>query len=170
MRYFLDTEFIEKRDSIDLISIGIVGEDGSALHLLSSDYDGADASDWVVKNVLTPMYKALVTDDAESDYTILNFNKAIGMPRDEIATELKKFIKVDDSLEFWAYYGDYDWVVFCWIFGTMIELPKGYPIFCMDLKQSLVESGKDKIPDPVDEHNALADAKWNRDLYKHIYG
>lgn len=39
--------------------------------------------------------------------------------------------------EFYAYYADYDWVVFCWLFGRMIDLPKGFPMYCKDLKQEL---------------------------------
>ena len=33
MRYFLDTEFIEDGKTIDLLSIGIVAEDGRELYL-----------------------------------------------------------------------------------------------------------------------------------------
>lgn len=44
--------------------------------------------------------------------------------------------------EFYAYYADYDWVVFCWIFGKMIDLPDGFPMFCCDLKQILDEKAK----------------------------
>jgi hypothetical protein len=41
--------------------------------------------------------------------------------------------------EFYGYYCDYDWVVFCWIFGKMNNLPKGFPMYCRDLKQTLDE-------------------------------
>ena len=39
--------------------------------------------------------------------------------------------------QFYGYYSDYDWVVFCWLFGKMIDLPKGFPMYCIDLKQLL---------------------------------
>lgn len=93
--------------------------------------------------------------------------------------------------EFYAYYGDYDWVVFCSLFGKMIDLPKGFPIYCRDLKQTLDEKalsyddrymdgkenlstrlsylkGKDSYPKQKNEHNALEDAKWNYELYKFL--
>lgn len=47
---------------------------------------------------------------------------------------------LDEEVEFYAYYADYDWVVFCWLFGRMIDLPKGFPMYCRDLKQMLDES------------------------------
>lgn len=82
--------------------------------------------------------------------------------------------------EFYAYYADYDWVVFCWLFGKMIELPKGFPYYCKDLKQilddkyeMLLETEKatpnikdlPNYPQQKNEHNALADAKWNKELF-----
>lgn len=42
-----------------------------------------------------------------------------------------------DNPEFYAYYADYDWVAFCWLFGKMIDRPKGFPMYCRDLKQML---------------------------------
>ena len=95
--------------------------------------------------------------------------------------------------EFYAYYADYDWVVFCWLFGRMIDLPKGFLMYCKDLKQELDKKveltngyGKVKLrtlsveekleflkdtedyPKQTNEHNALAGAKWNKKLYDFI--
>jgi len=111
--------------------------------------------------------------------------------------------------EFYGYYSDYDWVVFCWLFGKMIDLPKGFPKFCIDLKQTYDEKDttlkkqgltnimvdkktgncefsnicedrnngitvghqyvrlEDHInhPKQTNEHNALADAIFCRDLF-----
>lgn len=39
--------------------------------------------------------------------------------------------------EFYGYFADYDWVTICWTFGKMINLPKGFPMYCIDLKQEL---------------------------------
>lgn len=44
---------------------------------------------------------------------------------------------------FIGYYCDYDWVLFCSLFGKMIELPEGFPMFCIDLKQMLDEALND---------------------------
>ncbi len=41
--------------------------------------------------------------------------------------------------EFYAYYGAYDWVVFCWLWGKMINLQTGFPMYVRDLKQMLDE-------------------------------
>jgi hypothetical protein len=58
--------------------------------------------------------------------------------------------------------------VFCQLFGRMIDLPKGWPMFCLDLRQVIAETEAPKIPAPEGEHNALVDARWNYELYQHL--
>ncbi len=120
-----------------------------------------------------------------------------GKTRKQIAKDIKQFIyapalalqgaeSLDDTMEMWlpksniefyAYYADYDWVVFCWLFGRMVDLPKGFPMYCRDLKQIYDEKvellGCDQkhaegYPKQSNEHNALNDAKWNKELFNFI--
>jgi len=88
--------------------------------------------------------------------------------------------------EFYAYYADYAWVVFCQLFGTMMDLPKGFPMYCNDLKQTLDEKASrstifgtfevglqklttdERYPKQTNEHNALTNARWNYELYKFL--
>ena len=89
------------------------------------------------------------------------------LTRAEIAKQIIEF--VGDSPEFWAYYADYDWVLLCWLFGTMVDLPPTWPMFCLDLRQSMFEHNisREQLPllDERDAHDALADARWLRDAY-----
>ena len=48
MRYFYDTEFIEDGNTIELVSIGIVAEDGREYYAVSTDFDAARANPWAV--------------------------------------------------------------------------------------------------------------------------
>jgi len=150
MKYFFDTEFIEDGKTIDLISIGIVRESGGSIYCISNEFDESKASDWVKENVLNN----------------LGYQKRYS--REEIKTDILNFINYRSSEgnkpEFWAYYADYDWVVFCQLFGTMMELPKGYPMYCNDLKQLCVSKGDPKLS-PCDAHNALEDALWVAENY-----
>lgn len=63
-------------------------------------------------------------------------------------------------------YGAYDHVVLCQLFGRMIDLPKGFPMWTNDLRQETERLGVNRAADfpvqPDGEHNALADAR--RDL------
>ena len=78
--------------------------------------------------------------------------------------------KLDIEPKFWAYYADYDWVVFCQLFGSMMDLPKGFPMYCKDIKQELDRLGIVPEPQKNGEHNALEDAKYNKFLYDTYIG
>lgn len=75
--------------------------------------------------------------------------------------------------EFYGYYSDYDWVVFCWLFGKMIDLPKGFPMFAFDIQQQIEEYKIDKeqllkeVPQ-TNCHNSLSNALWNKNAYNWI--
>lgn len=151
MKYFLDTEFIEDGHTIDLISIGIVCDDGRRYYAESSDADLSKANRWVQENVLPHL-------------------RGNPVPRAKIANDVVAFVQVGEGKpEFWGYYADYDWVVLCQLFGTMLDLPDRWPMFCMDIKQLAVSLGDPRLPEQgEEEHHALADAWWNRDTYYYL--
>lgn len=157
VRYFLDTEFIERPHTIDLLSIALVCEDGRSIYRVSSDADRDAASDWVKEHVLPRLHAApFVPEDVLA-------------PREKIASDLLAFIKAKDGEpEFWTWYGDYDWVVFCWLFGCMVDLPQGFPMFALDLRQTVWQFNVPRgalAPKPSVEHNAWHDAMWLRDSW-----
>jgi hypothetical protein len=166
VKYWLDTEFHEDGVTIDLISIGIVAEDGREFYAVNQDAELHRVSDWVRKNVLVhlPPYSDpawMTKNDIASG--IARFTGVIGGEQPDGTFGLA----YDPSpISFFAYYADYDWVVLCQLFGTMMNLPERFPKYCMDLKQLSVDVGSPKHPPQLEgEHNALADARWNRDLY-----
>lgn len=184
MKYFIDTEFIEgfhiqkgrKRHHIDLISIGIVAEDGREFHKISSEYYYEDANDWVKENVLLPLYTQTVHGDNRNRWDVKNFQQCYGDKIYLIKRDLISFFErgQPQSIEIFGYFSDYDWVAFCSVFGTMMDLPKTFPMYCIDLKQMMDERAltkewkRENCPDPEGEHNALVDAKWNMKLHKLI--
>ena len=154
MKYFYDTEFIEDGKTIDLISIGIVAEDGREYYAISKEFKARKADQWVKDNVLThlPPRKSLAWKS-----------------RKQIKQDILDFVG-DDKPEFWAYYADYDHVALCQLFGRMIDLPKGWPMYTRDLKQLLDDKGNPRMEKPKDEHHALADARWVKDAHQMLTG
>lgn len=155
MKIFFDTEFIEDGKTIDMLSIGLVREDGKTYYAEVFDniprWEAADP--WVKENVIAHL-KCNNTAEFVPELKL----------KSRIAKEIVEF--VGDSPEFWAYYADYDWVVLCQLYGRMIDLPKGWPMFCRDLKQYSMDRGIEKIMLPNDqEHHALADALWVKEVY-----
>lgn len=148
MKVWFDTEFIEDGKTIDLISIGAVREDGWRYYAEPAECDLSRASPWVVENVLP---------HTSGDKT----------PRAQIAADLREFM--GEKPEIWAYYADYDWVALCQLYGTMMDLPKGWPMFCRDVKQLCVSLGDPKLPQQIgQEHNALADAIWTKHAWEFL--
>lgn len=156
--YFLDTEFIEDGRTIELISLGVVCEDGRELHLCNTDCDLSRAGDFVKQNVL-PLLPP--RDD-----------RSVWVPKLVIAGALARFAKPEPSPRFWGYFADYDWVALCQLFGRMVDLPKHFPMLCFDLKQWADQLGvpRQEYParDSAQVHNALSDARFHRDLYVHL--
>ena len=89
--------------------------------------------------------------EVKDKFTYKRFKKLLakyGKTNKEIANDIggrynpQSFIKREGQIgfdgkpiNFFAYYCNYDWVVFCWIFGKMIDLPDGFPMYCVDIKQ-----------------------------------
>ncbi len=156
MRFWLDTEFIEDGRKIDLVSIGIVSEDGREYYAVSSDCDRSRANPWVKKNVLPQV------------------DWSLARPRSQIRTELIEFCGfatydhdsgTKHQHEFWANYGAYDWVVLCQLFGSMDDLPEGWPMYCHDLQQLCEATGNPDLPKQEGGHQAVEDARWLRDAW-----
>lgn len=165
MRLFIDTEFIDDGVTVDLISIGIVAEDGREFYAEVEDVDLSKASDWVKENVIPHLWHR---QPNKAKYNAWVRDEGFGglFCHSELAREIKSFVGDDPKPEFWAYFADYDWVAFCQIFGTMMDLPKGFPMFCNDIKQWAVMLGDPQLPEQgKGEHHALEDARWVRDAY-----
>lgn len=159
MKYTIDTEFWEHghMQPLRLISIGIVSETGQRYYAVNQDFDWTKLSKtapnhWLIDNVKPHLY----LDDMDK--------AKVTKPLFRIRTDLLNLFKNDPSPEFWAYYADYDWVLFCQIFGTMLDLPKNFPMLCLDIEQKRRALGftKDVYPEKFKpEHNALVDALWD---------
>ena len=213
MKYFYDTEFLEgtqktwigrkTKPTIDLISIGIVCEDGREYYAVNKDFNLKEAWNrydekvqhfsgdmgnqfpngikykeyWIRENVLKPIFQELLYSghkkaklplpkSSEKQFTYKNLKKLIqgfGKSNIQIAKELKHFIyekedvlynkqeldfnsvgDVKSKIQLYGYYSAYDHVALSWIFGKMIDLPKGFPMYTIDLKQMFDEQQENR--------------------------
>jgi hypothetical protein len=156
VRIFFDFEFIEEGAAfvMEPISLGMIREDGESLYIEFEDVDWSKANQWVLDNV-KPYLKSHPGNPAVS--------------KEEARKLIREF--VGPKPEFWAYFADYDWVILCQLFGRMIDIPEGWPYYCLDIKQLMWEyrlSKDDLNIDNEQEHNALADAHWNMRAYDKI--
>lgn len=156
MRYWFDTEFIENGKTIDLLSIGIVAEDGREFYAESSDADWSKASDWVKENVLPHLTPSVAVSRATIRQSLVEFCdiEKYGLP------------------EFWGYFSAYDHVALCQLFGTMMNLPARWPMYTRDIQQwagalGVTVSLESLVPDEG-IHNALTDARWTKKAWQFL--
>jgi len=154
--YFLDFEFDEDGRTIDPISLGMVTLGGRSLYI-EFDFDERKVrqNEWVWRNVVP---KLTWPSDKR-----LSISKA--------RAQILEFVSPETTPSFFGFYADYDWVLFCRLFGRMVDLPSYFPHLCMDLQQWYVQLGQPagvKPADPEGEHNALVDAMWNADFYRSL--
>ncbi|APT85111.1 polyadenylate-specific 3'-exoribonuclease AS [Corynebacterium aquilae] len=154
MRYFYDTEFIEDGTTIELVSIGIVAEDGREYYAVSTDFDAKKANSWVKTHVLNQL-----PSPADKAWR----------SKETIAREVKDFLTAKGRCELFAWVGSYDHVVLAQLYGAMPDMPKGLPHYTGELKQLWVLAGRPQLPPiPQGAHDALVDARHNKAKYEVI--
>ncbi|SHK86096.1 protein of unknown function [Pseudonocardia thermophila] len=148
MRYFYDTEFIEDGRTIDLVSIGVVAEDGREFYAVSTEFDASKAGPWVRANVLPKL-------PSPSD--------PAWRSRARLRADLLEFLTAGPGeVELWAWIAAYDHVALCQLWGAMPALPRALPRFTRELRQRWEDRGRPALPPPTaDAHDALADARLN---------
>lgn len=173
MRVYYDFEFLESHGVVDPISLGMVREDGQELYIVFCDFNTLEVArhDWLMKNVMTSIgheeYTSHVTGMGTpvKDLKITD-NRA--MTKADARYEIIEFLE-DIVPEFWAWYGAYDHVALCSLFGRMIDLPARFPMFTNDIKQLMSVAGNPSMPkQPNGHHNALDDARFNMVRYNFL--
>lgn len=178
MRVFYDTEFLENGRTIDLISIGMVSDDGREYYAVNAaaPMDRIRTEPWLMANVVPHLPLTPESQPALERYlanSIANHREAWSVELDvtrpavkepeEIADGVRDFLQAIDDVELWAWYAAYDHVVLAQLFGRMIDLPPGIPMWTNDLRQECHRLGNPPMPpQQTGEHNALADARHNR--------
>ena len=173
MRLWYDCEFVEDGKTIDLISIGMVTEDGREYYAQNAQCKFKRASPWVRENVLAH----LVGFDLKrlrplNGYYDSPRNREVWRTRAQIREDLwtfGAFVSDRNKLELWGYYSAYDHVALCQLFGTMMDLRAPWPMYTRDIKQWCDELGNPQLPEQgKGEHNALADARWNKTAWEFL--
>ena len=176
MKYFIDTESIEDGETIDLISIGIVAEDGREYYAVNKNCNFKKASDWVEENVLKPiglnrLDGANINERRTTEATRITWGYM----------KLREFIKIDlidflnpelhEVSEFWARHGDSDWTAFHQLLGTTGDLPEWIPSHCRSVQQECDRLGGGVMTAATKcGQNALENARWNKKAWEFLNG
>jgi len=167
MKIFIDCEFIEYPGTLELLSIGLAAENGQTFYAVrdwtNGDYSRAvwkcpeETTKWLNDNVMPQLMTSLDDQPVRKLYPAL------------LGKEIRAWVaEQTDSPQFCGYFCDYDWVLFCWLQGSMSDLPPNWPMYCWDLKQYLDDNHvplEIQPPNPL-PHHALADAQHELAHYR----
>lgn len=187
MRVFYDTEFLEagSGEPVRLISIGMVRDDGAEYYAVCDEVTKRPLNGLIRKNpwLMENVVPSLPRPHGEWIFDmpkrwLFNYADACVQPRHVIAREVRDFILGTDPaggiphVELWADWSSYDHVVLCQLWGRMIDLPDGIPMWTHYLRQEWERAGKPDLPSLPDgrAHNALDDAREVKLRYEWLQG
>lgn len=176
MRFFYDTEFLDDGRTIELISIGMVADDGREYYAVNLDapWRRIKKHKWLMENVVPHLPKSYgdARNHMPKSWLFNQVDPAV-RSKDAIADGVRRFLTSHNGpVELWGYYAAYDHVLLAQMFGRMIDLPKGIPMWTNDVQQVAASMGLDNsLPAQVgNAHNALDDARWTKAAWEYLTG
>lgn len=172
MNMFIDTEFtcLPWEGSSELISIGVVLEDGSEYYGCSSEFDCEGTSEFVKNNVLKHLPENQSRKSLQS-----------------IGKDIDEFIGHKEIGSVWAVFPTFQQIEnLCrgskpasdihrefadWDFQLLQRLSvasEKMPSFCNDLSLIIGKHESSVLPTNKNAHNALEDARWNFEVWKNF--
>lgn len=194
MNVFFDTEFTGLQQNTNLISIGMIDENGRMFYGEFTDYDSDKITPWIEKNVLTNLFNG-DWDHFEKHFPFVQDQKNLTVSSgssDFIKKDIEKWLLeskgsgINRPIQLISDCYHYDMVLFCELFGGALLLPSYISSVCVDINQMMADYLKctDRaafnyrrenfvtdhnpnfvIPDGL-KHNSLWDAYVIKEIYK----
>lgn len=179
-KIFFDTEFTGLYKNSELISIGLISDDGREFYGEIQDIDIESLDDWIKENVIANMVEyggKQVLDICENENNYYVGTKA------DIANYLREWLMQFDTIELVSDVCHYDMVLFIDLFGTAFDLPLNVNASCHDINQDiavvynmnekeafdysreLILAGHN-IQTDGEKHNSLYDARVIKAIYE----
>lgn len=184
MFIFLDTEFTGLHKDTQLVSIGLISEDGKEFYAEIGGINTEVQDEWIKENVLdnTIMYGNASITDIVLDET--NYHKG---SKEEIREQLIEWLNQFPEVQIISDVCHYDFVLFIDLFGSAFDLPDNVSAYCHDINQDIANFYS--IPDDAafnfsredilaehsieingNKHNSLYDAKVIKAICEIIKG
>lgn len=186
MKIFFDTEFTGLHKNTELISIGLIAENGYTFYGEITNYDKSQVDNWIQENVINNLKhngNHIIEETKESYEISMNF--------EDVSFALNKWLKQFDTVEWVSDVCHYDMVLLIDLLtnhGSALDLPYGkINSACHDINQDIAEAyhiseilAFDKSREEIlkelkieitgEKHNSLYDAKVIKAIYDCLYG
>lgn len=178
MRIYFDTEFSGLQQDTQLISIGMIREDGQTLYAEIEGLNVEKMNDWVKENVIAKMKH----DTKEWDEGIADIQ--IYGSKEDVRDAITKFTSDLDEVQFVADVGHFDFVLLTDLYGNAFCFPDNFSPTCYDINQDIAKREKisqreafdisresyiienGRSVDTTMKHNALTDAIGCKEIYE----
>lgn len=164
MNLYFDTEFTGLKKNTNLISIGIIAEDGYKFYAENVDIIPevlVRVDPWIKKNVID---RTIMGGDRELESSLLDDSTITTVIRgmSDIKNQLSKWLRQFSDVQFISDVCHYDFVLLIDIFGTAFDLPMNVSPTCYDINQDIAKF--------YGITQKLAFDKSREDIIKELYG
>jgi len=175
-RIYHDWEFVEDGRTVVPLSVALKADNGDELYRIFRDevvVGRALADPWLRHHVVRHLPVRVASDVWNWDVSHPDYPKV--RTRAQIEQDVRFFVAKHgtgglNGVELWGDYVAYDHVCMAQLFGRMMDLPLGFPMFTKDLRQEIDRLGLSTQPDllprqdSATEHSALCDVRHEKQL------
>ena len=164
MNLYFDTDFTSLDKYADILSIGIVSDDGKKFYAEFTDYNPEKINYWVGKYILDSF-----TLDSNNPIVVDGDLTTVKGSKDLISKELSKWLGQYKFCTIWTDCISYNWVLFCDIFDNNFNIPTNIHHLPLDLSTLIYMQGVNdglKVNEIITKQYALLDADTSSSLAK----
>ena len=129
MKVFFDCEFTGLQKDTELISIGMVSENGKLFYAEFTDYDKSKVDDWIQENVIDNLIF--------NKHNILETDTFLRGTKEKIKEKLTSWLSQFNTVDLVSDVCHFDMVLFTDIFGSAFDLPDNVTPACYDINQDI---------------------------------
>lgn len=137
MQFYFDTEFTGLQKNTDLISIGIISDNGDFFYAELTDYDKSKCNDWIRENVIENLLLGDISKTCKFDSSCRNM--IVKGNKTEVREMLIRWLKLQSPIPVWQFISDvshYDFVLLIDLLSngkTIFDCPDELSPVCIDI-------------------------------------
>lgn len=183
MNIYFDTEFTGLYKNTELISIGLISEDGKEFYAEIKDIDKKVNDEWIKNNILK---NTISFGDAQLTEIVLDEKDFCYGTKEQVKECLQEWLSRFENINLISDVSHYDMVLFIDLFGNAFNIPNNVCPACYDINQDIMHFLDIDLQEAFDlnredflsqydleitgqKHNSLYDAKVIKTIYELIH-